>query len=98
MTREEQHTLGKLIAQLRVEVPGDYKAHALQPAGVLAFAEEPFEIVRPGMLIYGISSLPEFQSLLRPAMAGKTRIALIRDTPAGHEVSDGRSFISPGNR
>jgi len=54
-------------------VPGDYKAHALQTAGVLAFAGEPFEIVRPGMLIYGISSLPEFQSLLRPAMAWKTR-------------------------
>jgi len=35
-------------------VPGDYKAHALQTAGVLAFAEEPFEIGRPGMLIYGI--------------------------------------------
>ena len=63
-TREELHNFGKLIKQLRVEVPGDYKAHALQTAGVLAFAEEPFEIVRPGMLIYGISSLPEFQSAL----------------------------------
>src|SRR5205807_7446887 len=60
-TREELHNFGKLIKQLRVEVPGDYKAHALQTAGVLAFAEEPFEIVRPGMLIYGISSLPESQ-------------------------------------
>src|SRR5207248_11184854 len=40
-TREELHNFGKLIKQLRVEVPGDYKAHALQTAGVLAFAEEP---------------------------------------------------------
>ena len=88
-TREELHNFGKLIKQLRLEVPGDYKAHALQTAGVLAFAEEPFEIVRPGMLIYGISSLPEFQSLLRPAMAWKTRIALIREIPAGHGISYG---------
>ncbi|PYK72392.1 MAG: hypothetical protein DME44_04485, partial [Verrucomicrobia bacterium] len=57
-TREELRTFGKLIRRLRVEVPGNYKAHALQTAGVLAFAEEPFEILRPGMLIYGISSLP----------------------------------------
>src|SRR6184192_1968844 len=94
-TREELRNFGKLIRQLRVEVPGDYKAHALQTAGVLAFAEEPFEIVRPGMLIYGISSLPEFQKLLRPAMVWKTRIALIRDMPAGHGISYGRTFITP---
>src|SRR5205814_3109145 len=50
-TREELRTFGKLVKQLRAEVPGDYKAHVLQTAGVLAFAEEPFEIVRPGMLI-----------------------------------------------
>jgi len=95
-TREELRNFGKLIKQLRVEVPGDYKAHALQTAGVLAFAEEPFEIVRPGMLIYGISSLPEFQSLLRPAMTWKARIALIREMPAGHGISYGRTFITPG--
>jgi alanine racemase len=94
-TREELRNFGKLIRQLRAEVSGDYKAHALQTAGVLAFAEEPFEIVRPGMLIYGISSLPEFQSLLRPAMTWKTRIALIREMPAGHGISYGRTFITP---
>src|SRR6184192_2248888 len=50
-TREELRNFGKLIRQLLSEVPGDYKTHVLQTAGVLAFAEEPFEIVRPGMLI-----------------------------------------------
>ena len=93
-TREELRNFGKLVRQLRAEVPGVYKAHALQTAGVLAFAEEPFEIVRPGMLIYGISSLPEFQNVLRPAMTWKTRIALIRDMPAGHGISYGRTFIT----
>jgi alanine racemase len=80
---------------MRAEVPGDYKVHALQTAGVLAFAEEPFDIVRPGMLLYGISSLPEFQDKLRPAMNWKTRIALIRKMPAGHGISYGRTFITP---
>src|SRR5947207_12747306 len=94
-TREELRNFGKLVRQLRAEVPGDYKAHALQTAGVLAFAEEPFEIVRPGILIYGISSLPEFQNVLQPAMPWKTRIALIRDLPAGHGVSDCRPFLTP---
>jgi alanine racemase len=62
---------------------------------VLAFAEEPFQIVRPGILIYGISPLPEYQKLLRPAMTWKTRIVLIRAMPAGHGISYGRTFITP---
>ena len=94
-TREQLRNFGRSIAQLRAEVPGSYKAHALQTAGVLGFAEEPFEIVRPGMLIFGISTLPEFQSMLRPAMTWKTRVALIRNMPAGHGISYGRTFITP---
>jgi alanine racemase len=94
-TRAELRGFSKLLRQMRAEVPGDYKVHALQTAGVLAFAEEPFDIVRPGMLLYGISSLPEFQDTLHPAMNWKTRIALIRKMPAGHGISYGRTFITP---
>jgi alanine racemase len=94
-TREQLRNFGRLISQLRADVPGNYKVHALQTAGVLAFAEEPFEIVRPGMLIFGISPLPEFQSMLRPALTWKARIALIRNMPAGHGISYGRTFITP---
>ena len=94
-TREELRGFSRLVRQMRAEVPGDYKVHALQTAGVMAFADEPFDIVRPGMLLYGISSLPEFQDKLRPAMNWKTRIALIRKMPAGHGISYGRTFITP---
>ncbi len=94
-TREQLRAFGKLVRQLRAEVPGDYKVHALQTAGLLEFADEPFGIVRPGILLYGISPLPEFQSELRPAMTWKTRIALIRDMPADHGISYGRSFLTP---
>ncbi|MEY2493423.1 MAG: alanine racemase [Verrucomicrobiota bacterium] len=94
-TRAELRGFSKLVSRMRAEVPGDYKVHALQTAGVMAFADEPFDIVRPGMLLYGISSLPEFQDTLRPAMNWKTRIALIRKMPAGHGISYGRTFITP---
>src|SRR5205085_5245262 len=64
-------------------------------AGVLKFADESFEIVRPGILLYGISPLPEFQNLMRPAMTWKTRVTLIRDMPADHGISYGRTFLTP---
>ena len=84
-----------LVKKLRAEFPGDYKAHVLQSAGVLAFADPPFDIVRAGIMLYGISPLPEFQKLLRPVLTWKTHIALVRDMPAGHGISYGRTFITP---
>ncbi len=94
-TREQLRNFGALIRELRRQVPGEYKVHALQTAGLLGIAQEPFEIVRPGLMLYGISPLPEFQRELRPAMTWKTRIALIRDMPAGHGISYGRTFLTP---
>ena len=94
-TCEQLRNFSTLIKRMRAEIPGDYKVHALQTAGLLAYREEPFEIVRPGILLYGISPLPEFQRELRPAMTWKTRITLIRDMPAGHGISYGRTFLTP---
>jgi alanine racemase len=83
------------VERFRAEVPGNYKAHVLQSAGVLAFADPTFDIVRGGIIFYGISPLPEFQKLLKPVMTWKTRIALIRDMPKGSSISYGRTFITP---
>lgn len=94
-TRAELLEFGALMKKLRAEFPGDYKAHVLQSAGVLAFGDPPFDMVRAGIMLYGISPLPDFQKLLRPVMSWKTRIALIRDMPAGHGISYGRTFITP---
>lgn len=95
-TRDQLDRFRDVVQQFRDEVPGDYKAHVLQSAGTLAFNETPHEIVRAGVMLYGISPLPEFQKLLRPALTWKARIALIRDMPKGHGISYGRTFITPG--
>src|SRR2546429_6862755 len=85
------------MKQFRAAVPIDYKAHVLQSAGVLAFAEPAgaFDMVRAGIILYGISPLPGFQKLLKPAMTWKTRISLVRDIPKGSSISYGRTFIAP---
>jgi alanine racemase len=85
----------KIVDQLRKEFPGKYKVHVLQSAGTLAFNERPYEIVRAGIILYGISPLPAFQNLLKPAMTWKTRIGLIRDVPKGWSIAYGRTFITP---
>jgi alanine racemase len=94
-TKDQLLRFRKVVEQLRSAVPGGYKAHVLQSAGTLGFNETVDEIVRAGIILYGISPLPEFQNLLKPAMTWKTRIGLIRDVPKGASISYGRTFIAP---
>ena len=94
-TREELLRFGKLIRRFRAEVPGNYKVHVLQSAGVLAFCDPVIDMVRAGLILYGISPLPEFQKILKPVMTWKTRVGLIRDMPKGSSISYGRTFITP---
>jgi alanine racemase len=94
-TRSELRQFSELVKKLRAEFPVRFQVHALPSAGVLAYSDPPFDIVRIGLMLYGISPLPEFQKLLAPVMTWKTHIALIRDMPAGHGISYGRTFITP---
>jgi alanine racemase len=96
-TRDQLLRFGEIMKQFRAAVPIDYKAHVLQSAGILGFAGHagPFDMVRAGIVLYGISPLPEFQKVLKPVMTWKTRISLVRDVPKGSSISYGRTFITP---
>ena len=94
-TRDQLVRFRNMIEQIRAEFPGTYKTHVLQSAGTLAHNSEAFDIVRAGIILYGISPLPEFQKLLKPVMTWKTRICLVRDMPKSSSISYGRTFITP---
>jgi alanine racemase len=93
-TRGQLASFAKFAAQARALAP-DAKFHALNSAGVLAYSEFAFDLARVGLMLYGSASIPDFQPELRPALAWKTRVLLVRDVPAGRGVSYGRTFITP---
>ena len=77
----------------RVGVPLRYRHAANSPAS-LNFADARFNLVRSGILIYGLhpsSAIPR-PSDFTPALAFKTRLALIREVPRGTFVSYGSTF------
>jgi alanine racemase len=69
--------------------------HVASGAGLLGYAEQNAvcNLARPGLMLYGVSPLPGKQTLLKSALTWKTRIALIRELPAGHGISYGRTEI-----
>jgi alanine racemase len=93
-TREQLARFTSLISQLREQVPGSYRVHMLPSAGVIGFGNAAFDVVRAGLMLYGISPIPEFQQQLVPALVWKTRVALVREIAPGCSVSYGRTFIA----
>ena len=93
-TRTQLGRFEQFVSELRQEVPGDYKVHALPSAGVIAFHEHAFDIVRAGLMLYGSSPIATFQEQLRPVMTLKTHVVLVRELPAGSSISYGRTFIT----
>ena len=93
-TRTQLSRFDALMARIRSEMPGDYLIHALPSAGVISFSDSAYDAVRAGLMLYGISPMPEFQKTLRPALTLKARVVLVRDLPAGASISYGRTFIT----
>ena len=67
--------------------------HLSNSAGILDYPSSICNLCRPGLMLYGISPIEKYQQMLKPVMTLKSKITLIRELPAGHGVSYGRSVL-----
>ncbi|MGP3928090.1 alanine racemase [Streptomyces sp. 8N616] len=88
-----------LVAAERAGLRPEVRHIANSPA-TLTIPEAHFDLVRTGIALYGISPSPEVGTPsdfgLRPAMTLSADIALIKRVPAGHGVSYGHHYVTPG--
>ena len=73
--------------------PEGFQVHLSNSAGLLDFQSRTTNLVRPGLLLYGISPIPSHQELLIPVMTFKSRVSVVNHLPAGHGVSYGRTIL-----
>lgn len=71
--------------------------HILNSAGAIQFADHSHDVARVGLALYGCSPIPSFQKELKAVMTLKTRVTIVRELPAGHSVSYGRTFVTPSH-
>ncbi len=83
-----------IVRLLRESGLGLRHVHAANSAGLLGFPHDACTLFRPGLMLYGISPLPEWQSRLQPTLKWMTRVTLVRDLPPGHGVSYGGDFAT----
>lgn len=67
--------------------------HAANSAGVLNFPEAHYDLVRPGLLLYGLSPMGS-ESDLEPILSLKTKIILLKPVKKGETIGYGRNFTA----
>ncbi len=74
--------------------------HIANSPATLTRPDAHFDLVRTGIAVYGISPSPELGSSadlgLRPVMRLSASLALVKHVTAGHGVSYGHHYVTPG--
>ena len=70
--------------------------HLANSAATMTRPDLHFDLVRPGVAVYGLDPLarPVAESPLRPAMTLSARVALVKPVPAGEGVSYGHAWTA----
>ena len=69
--------------------------HASNSAGLLCRDDARFDLVRPGIAVYGLPPGPDVPVAgLRPALAWKSQVAQVHDLPAGAAVGYGQTWTA----
>jgi alanine racemase len=87
-----------LAAAERVGIVPRYR-HIANSAATLTRPDAHYDMVRPGIAVYGLSPLPRdpddaYRHGLRPAMTARARVALTKRVPAGQGVSYGHTYTT----
>ncbi len=95
-THKQVRLFREAVEKIRNAVDYPFLRHILNTSGIVRFPQYQFDMVRPGIGIYGVGTYEGIR--LRPASRFKTRISQIKMIPAGDPVGYGCADISNADR
>jgi Alr-MurF fusion protein len=95
-THHQVEVFSKTVEQIHEAIGYSFLRHILNSSGIARFPQYQFEMVRPGIGMYGVG---HFEGLdLKPAGRFKTRISQIKRIKAGEPVGYGCADVSEDER
>lgn len=100
-SRQQAAEFGRLLQRLATSGIRMPLVHANNSGALLHEPGTLFNLVRPGLLVYGVvptgrrSHASTLQKHLRPALSFHCRVSLIKEIPRGTPLSYGQTFVSP---
>lgn len=99
-TQRQRTVFAKLLAALAVRGRVFEQLHANNSAAILLEEAGPYNLVRPGLLVYGVLPLgrrkipPESVEGIQPVLSLKCRITHVKDVPKGNRLSYGGIYTT----
>ncbi|MGA1842941.1 MAG: alanine racemase [bacterium] len=99
-TRYQTERFTGLVRSLEGLVNPPPIIHMGNSAAVMKHPETYFDMVRVGIMLYGLAPVPGLQKALpiRPIMSLQTKIIHIKRMPEGSSLSYGRTYICPSDK
>ena len=83
-----------LISELQscgIQIP---LIHAANSIGIISYKESHFNMVRPGLIIYGLYPQEGLAIKLKPVLSLKTKVVYTKKVPKGWGISYGHTYIT----
>ena len=96
-TKEQLVRFAAVVASVRDAGHRPHILHAANTAAAVGHPDARFDMIRPGIGIYGVEPAPGVAADvgLRPALTWRSAVAAVRRLPAGHRVSYGHRYALP---
>jgi alanine racemase len=85
---------GELVKKLNhtgIRIPLMHTANSM---GVIGYKSSHFNMVRPGLAIYGLYPKADLKIRLKPVLSLKTKIIFTKNVPPGYGISYGHDYIT----
>ncbi len=98
-TEEQIENFNSVLRPLRASEFEFKYVHAANSAGILGGSNNHFNMVRAGIMLYGLrpSNMLDFPAELKPVMSWKTVVAQVRDLPPGYPIGYGNTYSTSEN-
>lgn len=97
-TLRQIEIFNQLIQGLKARQINFKYCHCANSAGIAGFPRSHFNMVRPGLIIYGVKPYSGFKLNLTPALSLKAKIIFVKDVFAGQTVGYGSEFVAASRR
>ncbi|OGX39355.1 MAG: alanine racemase [Omnitrophica WOR_2 bacterium RIFCSPLOWO2_01_FULL_41_12] len=96
-TLSQINLFNRLIERLKSQGINIPLVHAANSMGVIGFKQSHFNLVRPGLVIYGLYPKKNLALKLKPVLSLKTKIIYFKKFPPGFGISYGHTYFTKKN-
>lgn len=95
-TKQQLETFQKAVELIKTKINKIKYIHALASNGIVNFPEAQYNLVRPGLLLYGYSSQEKIAEKLKlkPVTTLKSKITFLKEVEKQTSISYARTFIT----